>query len=674
MRKVSGRTLALHGAAIAVTALILAGISSALAGITVPPIPPQKPLHQTVERIHDVEHSETIPVPAKKPNLFRPQVTHLLSFGQVPIPAKKPMGRIGEKLSPKDAALYRQIFAYQSKGQIDKADELIAELGDMRLRGHVLFQRYMHPTAYRTTFDELNAWMAAYADHPGADRIYRLALARQPKDHKSAIRKPEGSANSRGYLNILFDNGSVYKTDKSRTASQRQYVRDLTKQIKSLVSKGSPTAAYKKLQRAEADNIIDDIEYDGLRAYIARGYMIAGKLKEARKLSYASARRSGEYVPVAGWVGGLVSWRLGDYKRAATLFELTAKSPFSSSWTRSAGAYWASRAYMRAGMHHKVNGWLKVAAGEPRTFYGLIATRALGWDYDFNWDMPAYTKEYQELLKQYPAVWRAEALVMAEQNHLAEAELKRINVKDNPKLKDAVLAYVHYAGMPSFAMRLAESTAHPGGGLYDSAFYPLSPWRPKTDYKIDRALVNAFIRQESRFNPYAENRSGATGLMQIMPGTASFIAKSSPSLRGTDRHSLKDPQLNLEIGQRYLSTLLDQNHINNELFSLAIAYNAGPGNLRKWKKKYADTVHDPLLFVETIPSSETRAFVERVLSNYWIYRKRLKQPTPSLDSVAAGSWPQYVQLDRVQHAKVVPHKPAQKPYELAKSYAERLNR
>src|SRR5690606_25207574 len=83
------------------------------------------------------------------------------------------------------------------------------------------------------------------------------------------------------------------------------------------------------------------------------------------------------------------------------------------------------------------------------------------------------------------------------------------------------------------------------------------------------------------------------------------------------------------------------------LFKIAIAYNAGIGNLRKWEKSVRFD-EDPLLFIESIPMRETRIYVERVLANFWIYRERLSQPTPALDAVVAGEWPIYVPFDRTE--------------------------
>ena len=73
------------------------------------------------------------------------------------------------------------------------------------------------------------------------------------------------------------------------------------------------------------------------------------------------------------------------------------------------------------------------------------------------------------------------------------------------------------------------------------------------------------------------------------------------------------------------------------------AWNGGPGNLNKWRKK-TDYQNDSLLFIESIPSRETRDFIEKVISNLWIYRHRLAQPLPSLDEVVAGEWPLYTPL------------------------------
>ena len=101
-----------------------------------------------------------------------------------------------------------------------------------------------------------------------------------------------------------------------------------------------------------------------------------------------------------------------------------------------------------------------------------------------------------------------------------------------------------------------------------------------------------------------------------------------------------DPAVNLSLGDKYLAHLLTLEPINGDLIRLVAAYNGGPGNLRKWLRRMGRQ-SDPLLFLETIPSRETRFFTEQVMTNLWIYRLRLGQPQPSLDDLAAGRWPHY---------------------------------
>jgi len=88
-----------------------------------------------------------------------------------------------------DRSLYAEIFRLQEDGRWEEADKQITQLSDHLLMGHVLAQRYLHPTDYRSRFDELATWLESYADHPQAQRIYRLALKRKPND-RVKIHKP----------------------------------------------------------------------------------------------------------------------------------------------------------------------------------------------------------------------------------------------------------------------------------------------------------------------------------------------------------------------------------------------------------------------------------------------------------------------------------------------------
>jgi soluble lytic murein transglycosylase len=78
---------------------------------------------------------------------------------------------------------------------------------------------------------------------------------------------------------------------------------------------------------------------------------------------------------------------------------------------------------------------------------------------------------------------------------------------------------------------------------------------------------------------------------------------------------------------------------------MAAAYNAGPGNLQNWQRKFDKERDDPLLFVESIPFSQTRSFVERVMTNYWIYSLRMGQDVSSLKALVDGEWPHHPKRD-----------------------------
>ncbi len=203
--------------------------------------------------------------------------------------------------------------------------------------------------------------------------------------------------------------------------------------------------------------------------------------------------------------------------------------------------------------------------------------------------------------------------------------------------------------MPALSLQLAGLIGE-GGVRLHHALYPVPRWTPVGGFTVDRALVFAVMRQESQFLTDAKSYAGALGVMQLMPATAHAMARrAGVRLDGRDRRNMRDaladPELNMALAQEYITELMQNERIKRNLLLLAAAYNCGPGALQRWQSD-PQLRKDPLLFVESIPSHQTRIFTERVLANYWIYRLRLGQKLPDLDALAAGEWPTYTALDR----------------------------
>lgn len=593
----------------------------------------------------DAKARQQAPVPKNKPAIDRDLVVHLLDKDGAPAPTRKPLKTVAElnsntPLSASDSLLYKQIFSLQNQGHIAKANDKIKNLSSGLLMGHVLAQRYLHPTAYVTRFQEIEGWLDSYSDHPQASKIHQLSFIKSKAQAANLKAPPENKNRDIRALYTDDSKSESYKSPKRRTKAQQQSVVSLFYTIRGKVRKERPTQALEIFKKHRGKAFIDDVEHDQLLSMIASGYLYAGKIDKADKHARAAYLRSGASAPISGWVLGLLDWHRKNYAESAQYFETSAQSRYASGWMVSAAAYWASRAHMRAGNLRSVSYWLERASTYPRTFYGLLAIRALGDRFEFQWNKKPYISDDDvREIEETQAGKRAKALIDIGLTHLAEEELLHAYKGSNYK---KLLAYALRHNLPYLSIRLSTIVQDRRGKLYDSALYPIMAWEPENGFLVDEALVHAFIRQESRFNTMAENpRSGATGLMQLMPATASYVSGRKKYKYKSGRHQLKSPETNIAIGQKYLHKLMKHKAINYDLLSLAIAYNAGPGNLQKWKRRTSNFTQDPLLFIETIPYAETRAFVERVLSNYWVYRMQMNKDTPSLDSVAQGKWAQY---------------------------------
>ncbi len=547
-------------------------------------------------------------------------------------------------LGAQDTVRYARVFALQEEGRWAEADALIALLDDRILLGHVLAQRYLHPTKYRTSYPELAAWLERYGDHPNGHRLYRLAERRRPE---GAAAPAEPSAGSFG-LEVEDISPPLPPLEDDGLGAEQARIEKLVRKMRKAIQSGDPASAQALLTSGEFTRLADDVTYDRAAQTVAFALFLKGKAKTALGLAANAAERSGDEVPLSQWTAGLAAYKLERYEAAERFFAALARNRKATTRQQAAGGYWAFRAAKAGTSAEETQRYLLGAAEFPTTFYGLLAQTALGRPIELNWNQPGLNSRERDELLRYPEVRRALALVQAGQRRLAELEFSSLDAARDPGRALTVLGLATRLGLPATEIRLGYGLADNWEARYLASLYPMPMYRPSDGFKVDRALLFAFMRQESAFNAFARSSAGAVGLMQLMPRTAAFVGDDRALADGKDTRLL-DPEFNLTLGQGYIAHLMAESEIGDNLMFIAAAYNAGPGNLRKWRNGGSATA-DPLMFLESLPSAETRHFVQQVMANFWLYRARLGQGSPSLVEITLDRWPSYDVQDKRQLA------------------------
>ena len=550
-------------------------------------------------------------------------------------------------LTTEDALKYNKVFKLQEQGKLQAAASIISEIQNPVLIGHVLGQKYMHPTAYRSKFVELRDWLESYSDHPDAPRIFKLAMKRKPKNTKNP-KSPRIDISGKALP--LSTNKTVIKKipKKSLSKKKRIELNSLQRIMRSRLRRGWPTGALETLNDPKHLNLASQVEINDYRSRIAWSYYIYNKDGLAMEHASQSANQSRNYIPAADWTAGIAAWRLGNFKKAHKHFELLAENPSSDRWLVAAGAFWAARTSLKLGEPGNSTNWLRLASKDQYLFYGLLARKVLGSDTHYKWQLENLTNSDLEVATKVPPLKRAIALYESGQLDLAKKEILRIRYRATPEIAKVAIILATALNLPniqtSMGVRLNSNIS---GSNYDFAIYPIPNWSPRNKYQIDPALIFALIRQESRFKITAKSKRGARGVMQLMPRTAKFTARKI-GLSNISRKKLMTPEINIMLGQAYIKHLMGHEIAGKNLLFTLASYNAGPGNLGKWLPK-TNYFEDPLLFLESTRSRETRHFMRVVLTNYWIYQIQMGLEPTTLKQIAAGEWPIYsLALERLE--------------------------
>ncbi|WKW38480.1 murein transglycosylase [Enterobacter mori] len=277
--------------------------------------------------------------------------------------------------------------------------------------------------------------------------------------------------------------------------------------------------------------------------------------------------------------------------------------------------YWQADLLLERGRDDEAKAILH-ALMQQRGFYPMAAAQRLGEEYTLKIDKAPTNAN--PALTQGPEMARVRELMYWNMDNTARSEWANLVTSRTTDEKAQLARYAFDNRWWDLSVQATIS-----GKLWDhlEQRFPLAYKdlfdRYTSGKDIPQSYAMAIARQESAWNPKVRSPVGASGLMQIMPGTATHTVKmfnipgySSPS-------QLLDPDTNINIGTSYLQYVYQQ-FGNNRIFSSA-AYNAGPGRVRTWLGNSAGRI-DAVAFVESIPFSETRGYVKNVLAYDVYYR------------------------------------------------------
>lgn len=355
-----------------------------------------------------------------------------------------------------------------------------------------------------------------------------------------------------------------------------------------------------------------------------------GTAKTAYQLARSHGFSSGEFFGEGEFLAGWIALRFLKDENTALKHFAKLQAGVKSRTDQARAAYWLGRSYAAAGAKDKAKAAYRDAATVPTVYYGQLAREQLGiatQPIQITGGQPSAAAQARV---DDDEVMRAFQMV-AQTGRTRELNMFMWSLSSRFKSTDemsAVARNVSTAGGPAAAVRFAKLSGQKGIDI-DYWGYPtkaLPDWR-QIGPPVERAMVFGLSRQESEFDPKAGSHVGAQGLMQLMPGTAKLVAKQYRLSYSADKLT-GDPAYNVKLGAAHLGDLIEE-FGGSYILTLA-AYNAGPRRSREWVEAHGDprsgTV-DPIDWVEMIPFTETRNYVQKVMQNVHVYRSRLAPKT-----------------------------------------------
>jgi soluble lytic murein transglycosylase len=525
------------------------------------------------------------------------------------------------QLTPDQRTAYRAIFAAIRTSDWATASTKLEAMTEGPLTAVARAQMILAKGAPGAEDGALAALLAAGRDLPEAPQLARMAQAR-------GLTVPPLPA-----ARDLVRMAGPPKRQSARAMRSDRAAAALAQQIAPLIKSDQPSNA-EAILMVQLASLSPEAQTEWLQR-VAWAYYLGGDDANALRVANQARTGAGDWAVQADWVAGLAAWRSKDCNTAATAFDSVA-SRARDGEMMAAGLYWTTRADMACGRPERVAARLRSAARLTETFYGMLAQSALGIA-DTTDGGPKLTATDWTAIGAIPNIRRAAALTEIDEGALADQYLRyqaRIGLaRDHESL-------IHLAAklnLPSTQIWLAQNGPS-GTRLSASARYPTPGWTPASGWQVDKSLVFAHALQESQFRNDATSSAGARGVMQLMPTTAQMVARHQG--RVIDLATLGQPTTSMELGQQYLRELADNAGTAGLLPKVIAAYNAGPNSVANWNAR-GRNLADPLLFIESIPFTETRAYVAIVLRNYWMYQRQAGAKAASLTAMVQGMWPRF---------------------------------
>ncbi|MBI1981403.1 MAG: transglycosylase SLT domain-containing protein [Methylocystis sp.] len=386
----------------------------------------------------------------------------------------------------------------------------------------------------------------------------------------------------------------------------------------------------------DIEQVVDGDVWWEERRIVARKLLDQGDPETAYILcaQHAAAKTSNKVDAEfnAGWIALRF---LNDPIKAERHFKTLAKIA-ETPLQKSRASYWLGRTAETENDSRAHNFYLQ-AATHSTTFYGQLASARLGAE-----DRPLRPPpQAASGDKRDEAVRVAELLfALGEKDVAAPLALDGARYLQDEAQVAALGEIVARQGDAKLSLVYGKAASYRGIALDDVAF----PAYGVPDFNAlpgsaSRSIVFAVARQESAFDPKAVSSAGAMGLMQMIASTARHTA----SMRGVSfdiSRMLKDPPFNAQLGAAHLGILLGE-YRGAYLLTFA-AYNAGGGRVKQWIDAYGDPRKphvDPIDWVERIPITETRNYVQRVMENFVVYRAKFEDKAtraPQVELAHAG--------------------------------------